>query len=73
MVKFIRLFNLSFDVCLSAKTAIMLAPNTIGYRRHARGAEVEVRTARFVFRNISKAGSAGNVSIRIVRAAGMCR
>jgi hypothetical protein len=59
--------------CRFAETASIRDRCTTGYRRCARGAEIEVHTARFVLRDISEAESAGNASIRAARAASTYR
>jgi hypothetical protein len=45
----------------------MAGARTTGYRRRVRGAEIGVRTARFVFGIINGAGSAGSASIQARR------
>jgi hypothetical protein len=58
-------FWYSLDLRRSAASASMAGVSTTGFRQRARGAETEVRRARFAFRNFSRAESAGSASIRV--------
>jgi hypothetical protein len=68
-----RLFGTLLDVCQSAAAAITVEVFTTGCLRHARIAEIEVRTAGFVLEIINRAGNAGSASVLVVRAESIYR
>ncbi len=62
-----------FEACQRVAGAIMAALCTTGYRRHAGFGEIEVRTVRFVLKNINRVANADSTSTRAVHAVSMCR
>jgi hypothetical protein len=64
---------LPYRICRAVKIAIMAGGTTIGYRRRVRVAEGGILVARFVLRNTSSAGSAGNAGTPVAAAGSMCR